>query len=117
MTALESTAVQDGVSAHRSAGTPSPLEPEAVAAALEVLEFPKVLELVAGHAVGLLGAGRVRSRQPSEDLDWTRTELAPVAALLGCYSDGNDLDVPAVPELASVLARLRVEGSVLEGAE
>jgi len=117
MTALESTAVQDGVSAHWSAGTPSPLEPEAVAAALDVLEFQQVLELVAGHAVGPLGAVRVRSRRPSADLQWIHAELAPVAELLGCYADGNDLDVPTVPELASVLARLRVEGSVLEGAE
>ena len=99
MTALESTAVQDGVSAHWSAGTPSPLAPEAVAAALDVLEFQQVLELVAGHAVGPLGAARVRSRLPSADLQWIRAELAPVAELLGCYADGNDLDVPAVPEL------------------
>ena len=117
MTALESTAVQDGVSAHRSAGTPSPLEPEAVAAALEVLEFHRVLDLVAAHAAGPLGAARVRSRRPSADFPWIQGELALVAELLGCYADGIDLDVPAVPELALVLARLRVEGSVLEGTE
>ncbi len=117
MTALESTAVQDGVSAHRSAGTPSPLEPEAVDAALEVLEFQSVLELVAGHAAGPLGAARVRGRRPSAAADWIRAELGPVAELLACYADGSDIDVPPVPELASILARLRVEGSVLEGTE
>src|SRR5262245_50274649 len=113
MTALDSTAVQDGVSAHRSAGTPSPLETEAVGPALEVLEFQRVLDLVAGYAAGPLGASRVRSRQPSADLEWIRDQLIPVGELLGAYADGNDIDAPAVPQLEPVLVRLRVEGSVL----
>lgn len=117
MTALDSTAVQDGVSAQRSAGTPSPLEPEAVAAALEVLEFAHALELVAGWAVGPLGAARVRARRPSADLEAIRAELSPVAELLGFFADGGSIDLLSVPELDGVLGRLRLEGSVLEGRE
>ncbi|HEV8612298.1 MAG TPA: hypothetical protein VGQ73_02235, partial [Gemmatimonadales bacterium] len=116
MTVLDSTAVPDGVSAHWSAGTPSPLGPEA-SAALEVLEFRGVLDLVADGAAGPLGAARVRGRQPSSDLEWIRAELAPVAELLGVFADGGSLDVLPVPELAAVLSRLRLEGSVLEGRE
>jgi len=117
MTALVSSAVQDGVSAHRSAGTPSPLGQEAVGAALEVLEFQCALELVAAHAAGPLGAERILERRPSGSLDWIRAQLAPVAELLGFFAEGGDLDVSAVPPLAAVLSRLRLEGSVLEGLE
>ena len=77
MTGPESEATRNGVSAHRSAGTPSPLAGEGSAAALEVLEFDQVLELVAGHAAGALGAERIRARRPSADRDWIEGELAP----------------------------------------
>lgn len=117
MTALVSSAVQDGVSAHRSAGTPSPLGQEAVGAALDVLEFGRALELVAGHAAGPLGAARIRARTPSGSLEWIRAELAPVAELLGFFAEGGEVDVGAVPPLEGVLSRLRLEGSVLEGGE
>ncbi|HEV8597772.1 MAG TPA: Smr/MutS family protein [Gemmatimonadales bacterium] len=117
MTALDSTAVQDGVSAQRSAGTPSPLGPEASSAALAVLEFERVLELVAQHAAGPLAAYRVRARRPLADFEWIREELAPIGELLGLLADGGDVDVTPVPPLATVLSRLRLEGSVLEGAE
>ncbi len=117
MTARVSTAVQDGVSAHWSAGTPSPLGQEAVGTALEVLEFQPVLHLVAGYAVGPLGAERVRSRRPSGSLEWIRGELAPVGELLGFFAEGGDVDVAPVPALGAVLSRLHLEGSVLEGLE
>jgi DNA mismatch repair protein MutS2 len=117
MTALVSSAVQDGVSAHRSAGTPSPLGQEAVGTALEVLEFRQVLELVAGHAAGQLGAEAILARWPSASLEWIREELAPVGELLGFFAAGGDLAVSPVPPLAPVLSRLRLEGSVLEGME
>ena len=117
MMTLVSSAAQDGVSAHRSAGTPSPLGEEAAGAALEVLEFRRALELVAGHAAGPLGAERILARRPSQSLDWIGAELAPVGELLGLFADGGDLDVAAVPPLAGVLSRLRLEGSVLEGLE
>jgi DNA mismatch repair protein MutS2 len=117
MTALDSTAVQDGVPAHRSAGTPSPLEAHASAAALEVLEFQRVLELVAERAAGPLGAGRILARRPSAELEWIRAELAPLAELLPLFAAGGALDVPSVPAIATVLARLKLAGSVLEGLE
>ncbi|HEX7025045.1 MAG TPA: hypothetical protein VF187_09545, partial [Gemmatimonadales bacterium] len=105
------------MSAHRSAGTPSPLAAEAYADALEVLEFEAVLEGVAAHAAGPLGAERLRSRAPSTDEDWIRGELAPVAELLALFGTGGAVDAFPVPPLASVIARLRLEGSVLEGHE
>lgn len=117
MMALDAVAEPNGVSAHRSAGTPFQLPAEAVGAALAVLEFGAALELVAGYAAGPLGADRVRSRRPSADPAWVEGELAPIGELLELFAQGDGLDISPVPPLANVLARLRLEGSVLEGAE
>ncbi len=117
MTGLESEATRNGVSAQRSADTPSPLAGEGSLAALEVLEFDRVLDLVAGHAAGELGAERVRARRPSADRDWIEGELAPVAELLSFFGRGGVVDAFPVPSLRGVIGRLRLEGSVLEGHE
>jgi len=117
MTGLESETTRDGVSAHRSADTPSPLAGEGSLEALAVLEFDRVLELVAGHAAGELGAERVRARRPSADRDWIEGELAPVAELLSFFAQGGGVDAFPVPSLRGVIGRLRLEGSVLEGHE
>ena len=116
MTSLDSTAVQDGVSAQRSAGTPSSFR-EAVFPALEALEFGRALEIVAGFAAGPLGGERIRSRRPAADPEWIRAELAPVDELLGLYARRATLDVVPVPPLEAVLGRLRLPGAVLEGIE
>jgi len=55
-----------GVPAHAQGGTPSPLPPGQSADALETIEFGQVVELVAGRAVGPLGAARVRGRRPTD---------------------------------------------------
>jgi DNA mismatch repair protein MutS2 len=116
MIGLDSAAAPDGVSAHRSAGTPSPLAGGSDAALL-VLEFSRVLELVAQHAAGPLGAARIRARHPSSDSDWIAGELAPVAELLVLLNRGLEVDAFAVPPLERVVSRLRIEGSVLEGTD
>ncbi|HEV8356063.1 MAG TPA: Smr/MutS family protein [Gemmatimonadales bacterium] len=117
MTAPKTTKSRNGVSAHQGAGTPFPIGPEASAAALEVLEFDRVLEQVAGHAAGPAGAARVRARRPSADPAWIEGELAPVAELLELMARGDAPVAFDVPELDAVLGRLRLEGSVLEGVE
>ena len=117
MMAPDAVAEPNGVSAHQSADTPFQLPPEAVAAALSVLEFTAAVELVAGHAAGPLGADRVRGRRPSADPIWVEGELAPITELLELFAQGDGVDVAPVPPLARVLARLRLEGSVLEGTE
>ena len=60
-------------------GTPLPLAARQSAEALETLEFGAVLELVAGCAVGPLGAERVRGRRPTDELEWIRSELERVS--------------------------------------
>lgn len=117
MMSPDAVAEANGVSAHRSAGTPFPLPPQASAAALAVLEFSSALELVASFAAGPLGADRIRARHPVDGMAWIAGELAPIAELLGLFAEGGGIDVAPVPPLARVLGRLRLDGSVLEGLE
>jgi DNA mismatch repair protein MutS2 len=117
MMAPSSAGVANGVSAQQSAGTPFQLPPSAFSAALAILEFEPAIDLVAAYAAGPLGAAQVRARRPSGDAAWIAGELAPVAELLTLFGQGGEVDAVAVPPLASVLARLSLEGSVLEGHE
>jgi DNA mismatch repair protein MutS2 len=112
----------DGVLAPPGAGTPSALDrPPPVASgwepALEALEFEAVMADVAGFAVGPLGARRVLSRRPTGDLEWARAELAEVEELARLERAGTGIMAEPVPEIERTLARLRISGSVLDGAE
>ena len=107
----------DGVRAQIQAGTPLSLLPERSEEALDTLEFGSVLQLVANHAVGSLGIARVLGRGPTIDLDWIRTELARAAEVAGLIRRGDSLLAEPIPDVTRALARLRIEGSVLEGVE
>ena len=107
----------NGVSAQVQGGTPLPLPPEQSADALDTIEFGAVLERVAAHAVGPLGAARVRERRPTREVEWIRLELARVGEVAGLFRRGDGLLAEPVPDVTRALARLRIEGSVLEGVE
>jgi DNA mismatch repair protein MutS2 len=107
----------DGVPTDIEAGTPSPLPEERNADGLDAIEFVPVLEVVAGHAAGPLGADRVRSRRPTLELGWVRRELAMVGEVAGLFRRGDGLLAEPVPDVSQALARLRIEGSVLEGQD
>jgi DNA mismatch repair protein MutS2 len=107
----------DGVPAHDQGGTPSPLPDEASAEALETIELAEVVERIAALAAGPLGAQRVRRRRPTDDLAWIREELARVGETAGLFRRGDRLQAEAVPDVTRALARLRIEGSVLDGRE
>lgn len=107
----------DGVPGRLSAGTPLRLPGAAVAAALADLEFGEVLGAVAGHASGPLGAARIRARAPSSDLDWIRYELRLAGEVAAIFRRGEKVTAEPVPDVSRALARLRIEGSVMELAE
>jgi DNA mismatch repair protein MutS2 len=107
----------DGVRAQLEAGTPLPLPADRSEEALETLEFESVLRLVAAHALGPLGIARVLDRRPTTDIEWIRTELARVAEIAGLFRRGDTLLAEPIPDVTRALARLRIEGSVLEGVE
>ena len=106
-----------GVLAQVLGGTPSPLPPEQCAEALETIEFAEVIGLVAGHAVGPLGAARVRGRGPTDDPAWIAGELARVGEVAGVFRRGDKLLAEPIPDVGRALGRLRIDGSVLDGAE
>lgn len=113
----------DGVPTTGTVGTPfasrpaEPLAADAVADALEIIEFAAVLERVAALAVGPLGAARVRGRLPTADVEWIRAELALVGEVAGLFRRGDALLAEPVPDVGRSLARLRIAGSVLDGPE
>jgi DNA mismatch repair protein MutS2 len=109
--------VSHGVPAQTQGGTPSPLPPERCADALETIEFDQVVERVARHAAGPLGAAHVRARQPSDDPAWITGELARAAEVAALFRRGDSLLAEPIPDLGPALGRLRIEGSVLEGTQ
>src|SRR3954471_8654925 len=85
--------------------------------ALRVIEFPRVLELVAGRATSELGAARVRQLEPQSDRQYLEAEHARVAAIRTLIVGDRPWYPELLPDLSPVLIRLRVEGTVLSGAE
>ena len=78
--------------------------------ALTVLEFPRVLDVVAGHASSDLGAARIRALTPRVDREWLDREHGRVAAL-GSALDGDSPWHPEpIPDLGEALERIRIEG-------
>ncbi|HVH68562.1 MAG TPA: Smr/MutS family protein [Gemmatimonadales bacterium] len=82
---------------------------------LQTLEFPAALERVAAHAVGPLGAARVRQRTPAADPAVVSTALAQVAELASLLLRDDAIRAEPVPDIAAALELLGVPGSALEG--
>jgi DNA mismatch repair protein MutS2 len=80
--------------------------------ALGILEFPRLLDVVAGFAASALGAARVRSLVPSADLAWLDAEHQRVGAIRGLLGGDLPWSPEPVPELEGALQRLRVSGIV-----
>ncbi len=106
-----------GVPDPTGTGTPPRFLSDDSADALDTIEFGPVLELVAAHAAGLLGAERVLARRPTDDLAWIRAELARVGEVAALFRRGESLLAEAIPDVRRGLARLRIEGGVLEGRD
>ncbi len=85
--------------------------------ALTVLEFPRVLELVAARATTDLGAERIRALAPKPDRAALEREHARVAAVRASLEGDDPWGPESVPDLRRPLARLRIEGSTFTGAE
>ncbi|MDE3127080.1 MAG: Smr/MutS family protein, partial [Gemmatimonadota bacterium] len=82
-----------------------------------VLEFPRVLDLVAERAASAPGAARVRELRPSTDRAWLDAEHARVAAIRALRAEQPPWHPEPIPELTAALNRLRVAGSRWTGEE
>jgi DNA mismatch repair protein MutS2 len=85
--------------------------------ALGLLEFPRLLELVAERAASTPGAARIRALTPSADLAWLEAEHRRVGAVRALLGGEPAWSPEPVPELGGPINRLRVIGSVWNGAE
>lgn len=95
------------------ARTPSSFVPVASPEALDELELDRVLDGVAAHAVGPLGAAHVRARRPVPDPDAAREALALVGELARALRDEAGFSPEPVPDLSPTLEALDTRGSVL----
>ena len=85
--------------------------------ALGILEFPRLLDLVADRAASAPGAAHVRALVPSADLAWLAAEHRRVGAVRSLLSGEPRWTPEPVPELSGPIQRLRVIGSVWNGLE
>ncbi len=81
--------------------------------ALNVIEFPRTLALIAERATSPLGAERVRELEPVTGRDAIEREHARVAAVRALISAEDPWTLHGVPDARSALTRLRVEGASL----
>ncbi len=117
MRVAEPRGTGSGVRAQEGASTPFPLPPVAGADTLTTLEFDAALALVAEHAAGPLGAARIVARRPATSRTAVTEAMAQLQELLVLLGRGEGIAAVAVPELAAVLGRLRLEGTVLESSD
>jgi DNA mismatch repair protein MutS2 len=85
--------------------------------ALAVLEFSRVLELVATRASTATGAARIRSLLPGSDVSALETEQARTAAVRTLIEAESGWIPHPLPELEHVLSRLRLAGATLTGPD
>ena len=83
--------------------------------ALQVLQFPETLEVVAGLAAGPMGAAAVRALQPSSVLAEVDDALRAIEEMLLFTQRADSWAAPAVADLSGQLRKLAVEGSVWDG--
>jgi len=85
--------------------------------ALKVIEFPRVLDLVAERATSTLGSARVRALEPRTDVEFLEAEHRRVSAVRAIIQGDQPWHPEPLPDLSAALTRLRVEGVVWSGAE
>jgi DNA mismatch repair protein MutS2 len=85
--------------------------------ALNVIEFPRTLDLISERATSPLGAERVRELRPVTDREAIEREHARVAAVRSLVSAEEPWHLHGVPDARAALTRLRVEHASLGAAE
>jgi len=85
--------------------------------ALGVLEYSRVLDVLADRATSALGAARIRQLEPRRDIEWMETEQRRVVAMRAIVGSENGWHPEPIPDLSVSLARLRAIGSSWTGEE
>ena len=82
-----------------------------------VLEFDSLRELVRGFASSPLGKDRISSLAPSTDSHWIQTQQRLATEIREFRRVGGRFDFSALTDVASLLAKSRIAGAVLETNE
>ncbi|HSJ14036.1 MAG TPA: endonuclease MutS2 [Longimicrobiales bacterium] len=82
--------------------------------ALDVVQFPEALAVVARYASGALGAAAVRALEPLDARAAASDELARVDQFAGFLVRAAEWYLGPVPDLHAALRRLAIAGTVLE---
>ncbi len=85
--------------------------------ALDVLEYPRVLESIAARSISDMGRERILAMVPGVSLGLIRIELERVQATAQFLDRHRDWTVPGIPDARAALDRLELEGAVLEPKE
>jgi DNA mismatch repair protein MutS2 len=85
--------------------------------ALDVLEFPRVLDLVAARATTTMGSARALALLPTSDRQWIDREHSRVAAIRAVLGGDDPWHPEPIEDIGSAIARLRVDGSRWTAAE
>jgi DNA mismatch repair protein MutS2 len=85
--------------------------------ALEVLEFGRVLERISARASSEPGRRRIQLLRPRADRDGVVRELGRVEALMRFVDEAPEWGMPPIPDADGALARLAIEGAVLDPGE
>jgi DNA mismatch repair protein MutS2 len=99
------------------ASDPTRGEPRPEGHAIAVLEFARVLDLVAGYAASAAGAARVRELAPSTDRPAIVGEHRRVEAMRALVAGEGGWTPEAIPDLSAALVRLKVPGTSWTGQE
>ncbi len=82
--------------------------------ALSVLEFPRVLERIADHAVSEPGRRAVLSLRPWHELEAVGEALATADEMVSLLLRLESWSPPDIPDAGRLIGRLELEGSVLD---
>ncbi|MBZ0273469.1 endonuclease MutS2 [bacterium] len=80
--------------------------------ALELLEWPRVLAYLAGHAMSAPGREACYAIAPADDLDTARRLLSETGEARALAAEGVEPPLGSVEDIAPLLARLRAGGAL-----
>jgi DNA mismatch repair protein MutS2 len=84
---------------------------------LDILEFSKLLRLIAGFANSTVSEASVLAIQPFSERNAIETRFGQISEIRKMSQQGNSLSLCPFPDITHLLMKLRPEGAVLDAGE
>jgi DNA mismatch repair protein MutS2 len=94
--------------------SPPPVELETDFGALQLLEFDKILEQIAGVALCPIGVEQIRALQPSNEADQIQRRLDELTEMRAVLDFDESFPLSSLPDLRPALQHLRIANRSLE---